>query len=348
MRFVKAVFLLLVLAAVAIGTYAYHAVQLSREPYKGYPGSEVFFSVPRGASGTRVGSKLEDEGIIRDRRIFVAALRLRGETDRIQAGEYRFSGPVSMLEVIDRLIAGDVYTFPVTIPEGLTLKETAENLAAQNLGESGVFLELFDEASSISDLDPDAWNLEGYLFPTTYHFTRGVEPSEIARTLVAQFREVLDRKRRDRAAELGMTIRQVVTLASIVEKETGSAPERPIIASVFWNRLNRGMALASDPTLIYALKLEGRFDGNLRRSDLEMDSPYNSYRRTGLPPSPIASPGHASIDAVLEPAKSDYLYFVSKNDGTHHFSRTYREHQAAVREYQIDYFRRRRNGGGGS
>jgi UPF0755 protein len=205
---------------------------------------------------------------------------------------------------------------------------------------------LFDDPESIRDLDPTAWNLEGYLFPTTYRFTRAVTAEEVVRTMVAQFRSVFGERRRALATELGLTPREVVTLASIIEKETGSAPERPLIGSVFWNRLNRGMALGSDPTIIYALKLQNRYDGNLRRVDLEMDSPYNSYRYAGLPPSPIASPGEAAIDAVLEPAESDYLYFVSKNDGTHHFSRTYREHQAAVREYQIEYFRRKRNGAG--
>lgn len=346
MRVVKLLLLVFVAVAAGLGYLVFRGVREAQTPYKGYAEPEVFFTVARGASGSEVARKLEEDSIIEDRRLFVAALRLRGEREHIQAGEYRFAEPLSTVEVLDRLIAGDVYTFPVTVPEGLTLKETAEHLDNLGLGDSSVFVSLFEDAESIADLDPDAWNLEGYLFPTTYRFTRSVTPEEVTRTMVAQFRSVFDEARRARAEEVGLTPREIVTLASIIEKETGSAPERPLIGSVFWNRLNRGMPLGSDPTIIYALKLEDRYDGNLRRVDLEMDSPYNSYRVAGLPPGPIASPGEAAIDAALEPEESDYLYFVSKNDGTHHFSRTYREHQRAVREYQIEYFRRKRNGAG--
>jgi UPF0755 protein len=161
--------------------------------------------------------------------------------------------------------------------------------------------------------------------------------------MVSQFKDVFDEKRRARAKELGLTAREVVTLASVVEKETGVAEERPLIGSVFRNRLERGMPLQSDPTIIYALKLEGRYDGNLRRADLELDSPYNTYRVPGIPPGPIASPGEAALDAVLHPADTPYLYFVARNDGSHQFSATYAEHAAAVRRYQVEYFRRGRS-----
>jgi UPF0755 protein len=167
--------------------------------------------------------------------------------------------------------------------------------------------------------------------------------------MVAQFEEVFDDDKRSKSKELGLTPRDVVTLASVIEKETGNADERPLIGSVVWNRLERGMPLAMDSTIIFALKRDGRYDGNLRRVDLEMDDPYNTYRVAGPPPGPIASPGEASIDAVLEPAETRYLYFVSKNDGSHHFSTSYREHVNAVRKYQVEYFRnrrRRRNGAG--
>ncbi len=300
----------------------------------------------RGASGTRIAEGLENKGIVSDRRLFLAALRLRGERGTIKAGEYRFAEPLSMIQVLDRLVAGDVFTFPVTVPEGLTLMETAEHLSRLGLGDADRLRESFEQGGgAVAELDAEATNLEGYLYPTTYRFTRRVESGEVTRRMVSQFKQIFGQVRRDRARALGMTPRQVVTLASVIEKETGVPEERPLIGSVFLNRLGRGMPLQSDPTIIYALKLEGRYDGNLRKSDLDLDSPYNTYRFPGLPPGPIASPGEASIDAVLFPADTKYLYFVSKNDGTHHFSTTYAEHMDAVHKYQVEYFRRRRRNG---
>lgn len=346
MRLFKLVGFLVGLVALAVlgaGIAVHRAVELAREPYKGYTEDERFFTVGRGEHGRSIAAALEEQGIIRDRRLFVLALRYLGQTGNLQAGEYRFAEPASTVDVIERLVSGDIYTFAVTVPEGLTLVETAQHLAGRGLGEADALQSAFETAGDIADLDPMATNLEGYLYPTTYLFTRNVEPREIARTMAGQFKQTFGETRRRRAEELGLTPRQVVTLASIVEKETGAAGERPLIGSVFWNRLERSMPLGSDPTIIYALKLEGRFDGNLRRADLEHDSPYNTYRYPGIPPGPIASPGEAALDAVLDPAPTDYLYFVSRNDGTHHFSRTYSEHLSAVRKFQVDYFRRRRS-----
>ena len=348
MRVVKVIFVLLTVAAALAGFGAYRAYETARTPYKGYAEEEVFFTVDRGATGSRIGRALEDEGIVEDERLFVASLRLRGETGSLQAGEYRFAEPLSTLDVVERLVEGNIYTFAVTVPEGLTVSETAEHLAAKGLGEAVALEEVFQDVTLIADIDRDATDLEGYLFPTTYQFTRNPSPREVARTMIAQFEEIFDDKR-SKSEELGLTPREVVTLASVIEKETGAAEERPLIGSVVWNRLERGMPLAMDSTVIYALKREGRYDGNLRRVDLEMDDPYNTYRVAGPPPGPIASPSEASINAVLEPADTRYLYFVSKNDGSHHFSATYREHLNAVRKYQVEYFRkrrRRRNGAG--
>lgn len=350
MRLVKWLLVALALAAVVAAVISYHAYRSVDEPFKAYEETEVFFTVERGASGARIAEGLEEKGIVADRRLFLAALRLRsGERGTIKAGEYRFAEPLSTIQVLDRLVAGDVYTFPVTIPEGLTFLETAEHLARLGLGEESRLREAFEEGrEAVADLDPVATNLEGYLYPTTYRFSRSVQPGEVTRTMVAQFKQIFGELRRARAKELGLTPRQVVTLASVIEKETGVPEERPLIGSVFLNRLGRGMPLQSDPTIIYALKLEGRYHGNLSKSDLDLDSPYNTYRFPGLPPGPIASPGEASIDAVLFPADSSYLYFVSKNDGSHQFSSTYAEHIDAVRKYQVDYFRRHRNGESGS
>ena len=350
MRVVKLIVLPLMLVAALAGIVGYRAYQTARTPYKSYAADEVFFTVESGATGSRIGRALEDEGIIEDERLFVASLRLRGETGSLQAGEYRFAEPLSTLDVVERLVEGDIYTFAVTVPEGLTVSETAEHLAAKGLGEAAALEEVFQDVTLIADIDRDATDLEGYLFPTTYQFTRNPSAREVACTMVAQFEEIFDDDKRSKSEALGLTPRELVTLASVIEKETGAAEERPLIGSVVWNRLERGMPLAMDSTIIFALKRQGRYDGNLRRVDLEMESPYNTYRVAGLPPGPIASPGEASIDAVLEPAETRYLYFVSKNDGSHHFSTTYREHVNAVRKYQVEYFRkrRRRRDGAGS
>ena len=342
MRFLKSLVLLLALSAIGAGVIGYRAYTLALEPFRGYAEDEVFFTVERGATGTRIGEALEERGIVRDRRLFVLALRVGADGRTVQAGEYRFAEPLSTFDVLEKLVSGDTFTFAVTIPEGLTLVETAELLAERGLSENSAIRTAFEESGIVADLDPFAPNLEGYLYPTTYRFARSVSPDELSRTLVGQFRRIFSEERREAARKLGLTPRQVVTLASVVEKETGLPEERPLIASVFWNRLRIGMPLQSDPTIIYALELAGRFDGNLRRTDLEIDSPYNTYRFPGLPPGPIASPGEASIRAVLEPRDTTYLYFVSRNDGSHHFSGSYSEHLNAVRKYQVEYFRRRR------
>ena len=349
-RTLKTLVFILLIGAAASGYVAYRAYETAQTPYKGF-GDEIFFTVERGAAGASIARALDEAGIVEDERIFKAALRLRGDTTRIQAGEYRFSEPLSTVEVLDRLVAGDIYTFGVTVPEGLTLVEIAEHLASHDVGNAEELEDAFQNGALIAKLDQDAPNLEGYLFPTRYHFTRNPTAAEVALAMVGQFKAVFDDGKRSKAKELGLTVREVVALASIIEKETGSADERPLIGSVVWNRLERGMTLGMDSTIIYALKLQGTYDGNIRRVDLELASPYNTYRVAGIPPGPIASPGEAAIDAVLEPADSSYLYFVSKNDGTHHFSRSFREHSNAVRKYQVEYFRQRRrqkNGEGSS
>jgi UPF0755 protein len=339
MRLLKILFLLLLILAAGGGYLAYRAYSLAKEPYRGYAGDEIFFQVEKGASGTRIGEALEEQGIIRDRRLFLLALRLREDGKTAQAGEYRFLEPLSTFDVLEKLVSGDTYSFPVTVPEGLNLSETSVLLASKGLAEESAIRRAFEEGALIAEIDSEAKSLEGYLYPTTYRFPRTVAPAELAQAMVSQFQQVFDEDRRRLAASRGLSIREVVTLASVIEKETGLPEERAVIASVFWNRLRIGMPLQSDPTIIYALELAGRFDGNLRRADLELDSPYNTYRFPGLPPGPIASPGEASIEAVLRPADTRYLYFVSKNDGSHHFSASYSEHMDAVRRYQIDYFR---------
>lgn len=342
MRFLFRLLVVLLALSGVVAGLVYLAHERASQPFKGYSEEEVFFTIAPGATSRAIARELDRAGVVEDERLFVAALRWRDASGRLQAGEYRFSEPLSTFEVIDRLVAGDVFYRAVTIPEGLTLRETAQHLEDRGVGDARAFEEAFTRGELIAELDGEAQELEGYLFPETYRFKRNPEPLEVASAMVARFMAVFDDVRRERARELGLSVREAVTLASVVEKESALDDERVLIASVFWNRLERGMPLQSDPTIIYALKREDDFDGNLRRAHLKMDSPYNTYVVAGLPPGPIASPGRGAIDAVLYPADTSYLFFVSKNDGSHHFSSTHREHTAAVRKYQVDYFRNQR------
>jgi UPF0755 protein len=251
--------------------------------------------------------------------------------DELRSGEYALSPTLSPAQILGRIVAGRVRTLEVVIPEGLTAAEIAGRLEAVGLADADAFLGAVRDPTLAAALGVEGESLEGYLFPETYQLARGLEPREIARTLVAQFLYAWRSLEPDARAR-GLSMRETVTLASIVEKETGAPDERPLIASVFHNRLARRLRLESDPPTIYGIR---DFDGNLRRADLEDEkNPYNTYRIAALPPGPIANPGLAALRAAVQPAASDYLYFVSRNDGTHVFSRSYADHTRAVRRYQ--------------
>lgn len=306
----------------------------------------VLFRVGRGSTAETIANRLEASGIVADRDVFLRGVRRAELGGRLQAGLYRFEGLLTPTEVIERIVSGEVATLPVTLPEGLDREATAAALAEQGAGERDALLTVFTDPSVarrlMGDLDPAAESLEGYLFPSTYRLPPEAGPEQLAGVLVGQFRALWTDRRRRRAEELGRSLREIATLASIVEKETGSARERAVIASVFWNRLDRGMPLQSDPTVLFAMRRAGDTGNNIRRRDLDIDSPYNTYRVGGIPPGPISSFGIAALDAVLFPEETDFLYFVSRNDGTHEFSRSLREHNRAVRKWQVDYFRRQR------
>jgi UPF0755 protein len=246
-------------------------------------------------------------------------------------------------DVIGKLARGDVYVIHVTFREGLTIGEMAAIFEAHGLGTAAQFVEAAKNVSLVRPFDPAAKNLEGYLFPETYVVSRHTDATKVVQLMVEQFKREFPAELRTIVAARGMAVRDAVTLASIVEKETASPDERPLIAGVYGNRLRIGMALQCDPTVIYALMLAGKYTGNLRHDDLKVDSPYNTYRYPGLPPGPIASPGKASLDAVVHPADVDYLYFVSRNDGSHAFTRTFEEHSRNVNKYQIEPARARRS-----
>jgi len=307
----------------------------------------VDLEVSSGESARAVLERLERDGVIGSALLARLWLgRVRGDP-AIHAGQYRFDPPLSTIDAIEKLVRGDVVTHPVTLVEGLTLHETAGALAAAGFGDGERFLAEFSTPGRIADLDPRATNLEGYLHPDTYRFARGTGEAAIADALVAAFRSRFEREIRPLLAGAPLaTPRELVILASLVEKEARREEERPLIAAVYANRLARGIGLYADPTIIYGLKLEGRWDGNLRRRDLEADSPWNTYRVAGLPPGPICSPGLASLRAAARPAEVPFLYFVSRNDGTHVFSTTLAEHNRNVEIWQRRYFRQRRAAGG--
>jgi UPF0755 protein len=303
--------------------------------------------VPTGLGTTSIGTRLIDAGVVRDEITFRAALWLSGDARRLQAGDYRFDRPMSALEVVDKIARGDVDVQTLTIPEGLTIAEMAEVFATSGLGTAGSFVTAARNAALIQDVDPAAKDLEGYLFPDTYRVPRGSNAEVLVKLMVSQFRSVIPEELRAEASAHGLSARQFVTLASMVEKETSRADERKIVAAVYLNRLREGMPMQCDPTVIYALARAGRYTGNLRRDDLMFDSRYNTYRYAGLPPGPIAAPGRASLEAAARPDPVDYLYFVSRNDGSHVFARTLSEHNRNVQTYQVEFFRAGRAGGAG-
>lgn len=335
------IFLLLLLVPVGMGLWSWWKLQ---RPYQGYQGEERLVAVEPGMGAGQVLELLEREGVLADAKQARFYLVYFMDDPKLKAGEYRFSGPMTTSQVLGKLVRGDVVTRSVTLIEGLTLEETAAHLASKGFGRREVFLELMRSPELIADLDPEAADLEGYLFPETYRFANGTGEREIVATLVKTFRRGYDREVRPRlrTAAGGRTLRQVLTLASIVEKEAQVAAERPLIAGVYHNRLERGMGLGADPTVIYALKRLGRWNGNIRREDLRVDSPYNTYRYAGLPPGPICSPGLASMTAAAAPAEVPYIYFVSRNDGTHVFAETLTEHSRNVEQWQRRYWRERR------
>ena len=316
------VFLIGVFLFVGFGYY------LSTPAEKG--GNEQVFFVHDGSTLNEVTGELESKRIITSKRLFLFWARLMGYSRTIKAGEYRLSSAMPPLKILEILNRGVVVTHPVTIPEGFTLKQIGELLEEKDLVSNEEFLAITGDPDVAKRYGISAQSLEGYLYPDTYQFDRGLSAMSIVDVMVKHFWEVTG-PLREKIEQSGMTIEEVITLASIVEKETGRAEERPIIASVFLNRLKKRMRLETDPTVIYGIK---DFSGNLKKKHLTQRTPYNTYVIPGLPPGPIANPGKEAIEAVLFPAKTDYLYFVSKNDGSHHFSKTLTDHNKAVQKYQ--------------
>ncbi|HEX7795437.1 MAG TPA: endolytic transglycosylase MltG [Vicinamibacterales bacterium] len=338
----KKLVLAVMVLALAAGAVGYYAVRRLNEPFQGYQSAEQFVEIPSGANTRTIGDALIANGIIRDETTYRLALWRSGEARRLQAGEYRFDHPMTPGDVLGKIARGEVYRVAITFPEGLTIAEMAKIFEAHGLGTAASFTAAANNPALAKSFDPAARDLEGYIFPDTYNVPRRTDATALVHLMVERFEKVLTPELRQTAAERGLNVRQLVTLASIVEKETAQPGERPEVAAVYTNRLKRGMALQCDPTVIYALERTGKYDGNIRKDDLMFDSPYNTYRYPGLPPGPIAAPGKASMEAAAHPSGDDYLYFVSRNDGSHAFARTLDEHNRNVQQFQIQYFRARR------
>jgi UPF0755 protein len=334
----RLIYVLVGLAALGAAVAGFYYARVD-ERFQGYEGVEQFVEIPPGSGSQGIGRALARAGVVRDEWTFRLAVYLTGTARELKAGEYRFAGPASAKDVARRLARGDVYLRPVTFPEGLTIKEMARVFESRALGRAQDFIAAAGDPGPIRDVDSVATDLEGYLFPETYNLPRSAKASTLVRQMAARFLAVVDEPMRQEAQAQGRTIREVVTLASLVEEETARPDERPIVAAVYLNRLRIGMGLQCDPTVIYALERAGKYTGNLRKEDLRFDSPYNTYRYAGLPPGPIAAPGKASIEAVLRPAQVDYLYFVSRNDGSHVFATTLAEHNRNVKEWQKEFFK---------
>jgi UPF0755 protein len=325
--FLRVLLVLVVLAVVAAGAIGYFLLT----PYRGFQ-PPIFVDIPLGTTTAGIAHQLAEAGVIHHPWQFMLVRLIRAQS-RLQAGEYRFAQADSPWNVFNRIVRGDVYYYEVTIPEGSNIFDIAKILDQTGILKGKDFLKIARSPELIRGLAPGAPSLEGYLFPSTYRFTRHTSMQHICRMMTEQFRRTWNELAKPGAER---HLNEVVTLASLVEKETGIASDRPVVASVYANRLSRGMKLECDPTTIYAALLEERYHGVIHRSDLDSTSPYNTYQHAGLPPGPIANPGLASLKAALQPAKTEYLFFVAKPDGSggHNFSTSLAEHNRHVQEYR--------------
>jgi conserved hypothetical protein, YceG family len=341
MKFLKILIILAVLALLfggGVGFWIYRAVTTPHAHNK----SNQFIQIPKGSTPNQIVEKLASEGILANPLATQIYLRSFGDASKLKAGEYQFDSPISPLQVLKELEKGEERTVKLTIPEGWTRFDIAKRLAEKfptdpPMDEKAI-LALMDDTSLIKDFDPNAKNLEGYMYPTTYNFPLGAKPQDVIKRMVEQFRKMWKPEYTERARQLGRTPREIVTIASLIETESKFEEERPIVASVIYNRLNKGIALGIDQTAVYVAKMENRWDGTIHKSDLEADSPYNTRKYAGLPPGPISSISESSLKAALNPAQTNYIYYVlnvEKNDGSHNFYSSAAEFERGKQAYQV-------------
>ena len=316
-------FKLIFILIIVVAAFLAYGILLPRGPH-----SQQLVQLKPGSSARRIAADLEHAGIIRSQYAFLLWHYAHGNKS-LKAGEYAFDHPAGAREVYARIARGDIYFHTVVVPEGFNMFDIANAIDAAGLGARDEFLQIAKtQTILVRDLDPGAPSLEGFLFPDTYHFTRTQSLHDMVAVMIHRFRQAIH--------DLGVNgdLHNIVTMASIVEKETAVPEERPVVASVFYNRMDRHMVLATDPSVIYAALLNNRYRGTIYQSDLQFNSPYNTYKVAGLPPGPICNPGRASLLAAMHPASSDYLYFVSDNQGHHRFARSEREHAGNVAAYR--------------
>lgn len=322
---IKIVFIVLLILMVLPVSLLYYSMTPADDR-----GVTITVEIPIGAGFPQIVDILDDAGVVKNRPLFYALAILKNARKRFRAGEYEIDSSMTPAEIIDRLVRGIVKGYKVTIPEDLNLREVAARLVSQRLVDKEEFLKLATDKRFLASLNIKAPSVDGFLYPNTYNFTRSMGAKEIIKVMVNQFWKVYTPEMRRRAEALGMTTTQLITLASLIGKESGFKEEKPLIAAVFYNRLRKGMKLQSDPTAVYDLD---NFSGSVKKSHLSRISPYNTYIIEGLPPGPIANPGVDSIKAALFPATVDYLYFVSNRNGSHLFSSTFGSHREAIQQY---------------
>lgn len=327
-RLLRLVLLVLLLALVVAGYLAYRL----EHPAGRESAEEVTIVFETGTPTSQIFRRLEKEGVVKDARLAEIYYRVHRSATPLQAGEYRLTRPMAIDDIINRLGKGDVVKHVVVVPEGLTAEETFELFWKRGIGGPEAFRASMRSTELLPGVTAGTSDLEGFLFPETYVVTRSTSASQIVDQMVAQFRKNFSREMQQQAQNLGLTVRQAVTLASIVEKESALPQEGRLIAGVYLNRLRRGMRLQADPTVVYAMKQDGNWRGVLYRSDYGYESPYNTYLYAGLPPGPISNPGRNALRAAVNPARTDFLYFVADQSGRHTFSRTFEEHRDAIGE----------------
>jgi len=310
-----------------------HQMRLFLDTPAASHGQTVTFTIAPGQGLGQVAANLEKQGLITSQSQFKLFVRYKRADSRLKAGEYQLSPSKPPAWILDQFLEGRVRLYRLTIPEGLNMDEIALMVQKAGFCAADKFLRLCLDPDFIRTLGVNSHSLEGYLFPETYFFPRHTTCQQIIQKMVTTFHKIYTLEWKNRTKELGFSVHEIVTLAAIIEKETGDAAERPLISSVFHNRLKKNMRLESDPTVIYGDK---KFDGRIRKKHLRRITPYNTYQLRGLPLGPIANPGALALKAALYPDESKYLFFVSKNDTTHHFSKTLAEHSRAVRKYQLN------------
>jgi UPF0755 protein len=341
MKFVKLLFVLLIISVLTLGGVSYWIYKSLNTPHQ-HDKANQFIMIPKGTTPNEIVEKLAAEGVLASALPTEIYMRSFGDASKLKAGEYQFNSPITPLQVLRELEKGEERTTKLTIPEGFTRFDIARRIAEkfpQNPPtDDKAILQMMDDTTLIKDFDPTAKNLEGYMFPTTYSFQREAKPQEIVARMVEQFKKTWKPEWNEKARSLGRTPHEIVTIASLIETESKVESERPVVASVIYNRLSKSIPLGIDQTVVYIAKMQNRWDGTIHKSDLEVDSPYNTRKYGGIPPGPISSVTESSIEAALNPAQTDYLFYVlnvEKNDGSHNFYASAADFERGKAAYQI-------------